>query len=62
MNPFRSLFFCLARMPAVVMLFIILGLAIVVTMSVMSQVVKDERSIGEQGRGASIQNRSARAR
>lgn len=36
MNPFRSLFLALSRMPPVMMLFIILGLAVVVTMYVMN--------------------------
>jgi len=35
MNPFRSLFLSLSRMPPILMLFIILGLAVVVTMYVM---------------------------
>ncbi len=38
MNPFRSLFLSLSRMPPILMLFIILGLAVVVTMYVMGLV------------------------
>jgi len=38
MNPFRSLFLSLSRMPPILMLFIILGLAVVVTMYVMGVV------------------------
>jgi pilus assembly protein CpaB len=37
MNPFRSLFLSLSRMPPMLMLMVILGLAVVVTMLVMNQ-------------------------
>lgn len=54
MNPFRSLFLSLSRMPPILMLFIILGLAVVVTMYVMGMVnqsqeqLQRERALHEQ--------------
>jgi len=45
MNPFRSLFLTLSRMPPVLMLFVILGLAVVVTMLVMHQITEGDRKV-----------------
>ena len=50
MNPFRSLFLSLSRMPPMLMLIIILGLAVVVTMLVMNKM-----SEGEQKSAALLQ-------
>lgn len=58
MNPFRSLFLSLSRMPPILMLFIILGLAVVVTMYVMGMVnqsqeqLQRERALHEQAQSA----------
>jgi pilus assembly protein CpaB len=58
MNPFRSLFLSLSRMPPILMLFIILGLAVVVTMYVMGMVnqsqeqLQRERALHEQQQSA----------
>jgi pilus assembly protein CpaB len=60
MNPFRSLFLSLSRMPPVLMLFIILGLAVVVTMYVMGIVnqsqeqLQRERALQEQKASAKV--------
>jgi pilus assembly protein CpaB len=60
MNPFRSLFLSLSRMPPILMLFIILGLAVVVTMYVMGIVnqsqeqLQRERAIQEQKAKATV--------
>jgi pilus assembly protein CpaB len=45
MNPFRSLFLSLSRMPPILMLFIILGLAVVVTMLVMGKMNEGEEKV-----------------
>lgn len=45
MNPFRSLFLSLSRMPPVLMLFVILGLAVVLTMLVMHQITEGDRKV-----------------
>jgi len=45
MNPFRSLFLSLSRMPPILMLFIILGLAVVVTMYVMGIVNQSQEQL-----------------
>ena len=60
MNPFRSLFLSLSRMPPILMLFIILGLAVVVTMYVMGIVNQSqeqlarERALTEQKASAKV--------
>jgi len=60
MNPFRSLFLSLSRMPPILMLFIILGLAVVVTMYVMGIVsqsqeqLQRERALQEQKASAKV--------
>jgi pilus assembly protein CpaB len=60
MNPFRSLFLSLSRMPPILMLFIILGLAVVVTMYVMGMVnqsqeqLQRERALHEQQQSAKV--------
>jgi pilus assembly protein CpaB len=48
MNPFRSLFLSLSRMPPVLMLFIILGLAVVVTMYVMGIVNSSQEQLARE--------------
>jgi len=48
MNPFRSLFLSLSRMPPVLMLFIILGLAVVVTMLVMGKMNEGEQKLAQE--------------
>ncbi len=47
MNPFRSLFLSLSRMPPILMLFIILGLAVVVTMLVMGKMNDSEQQVAQ---------------
>lgn len=47
MNPFRSLFLSLSRMPPILMLFIILGLAVVVTMLVMGKMNESEERVAQ---------------
>ncbi len=48
MNPFRSLFLSLSRMPPILMLFIILGLAVVVTMLVMGKMNEGEQKLAQE--------------
>lgn len=48
MNPFRSLFLSLSRMPPILMLFIILGLAVVVTMYVMGMVNQSQEQLARE--------------
>jgi pilus assembly protein CpaB len=48
MNPFRSLFLSLSRMPPILMLFVILGLAVVVTMYVMNIVNQSQEQLARE--------------
>lgn len=43
MNPFRVFFLSLSRMPPVVMLLVIIGLAVVFTMTVTGKVIEQDR-------------------
>src|SRR6185437_214167 len=55
MNPFRSLFLSLSRMPPILMLFIILGLAVVVTMYVMGLVSSSQQEAERVKQAAAAQ-------
>ena len=54
MSPFRALFLGLSKLPPIVMLIIILGLATAVTSLYMGQVEKRDRQIGAGHGDASI--------
>lgn len=61
MNPFRSLFLSLSRMPPILMLFIILGLAVVVTMYVMGMVNQSQEQLARE-RALHEQQQSAKTK
>lgn len=48
MNPIRAMFLSLSRMPPVVMLLIIIGMAVVVTMMITGKVNQQEAKLQEQ--------------
>jgi len=61
MNPFRSLFLSLSRMPPVLMLIVILGLAIVVTMYVMG-IVNSSQQEAERVKQAAAAQQSVKTK
>jgi hypothetical protein len=48
MNPLRALFLSLSKMPPAVMLLVILGLAVIVTMTVTGKVAEQEKTVSAQ--------------
>jgi len=55
MNPFRSLFLSLSRMPPALMLIIILGLAVVVTMLVQSKFSESEQRVAQMEKARDLE-------
>ena len=48
MNPLRALFLSLSKLPPAVMLLVIIGLAVIVTMTVTGKISEEERTLSTQ--------------
>ena len=61
MNPFRALFLSLSKMPPIMMLFVILGVAVVVTMYVMGIVNESQERLAKDQQQQQQQQQQQRA-